>query len=438
MRGKVIVVQGGQYGSEGKGEIIGKISTSYGNVAACVRTGAINAGHTVHYRGQRFAMQQVPCGWVDPSMELLIGPGAYIHPPTLEREILDIRKRAGLDITKRLLIDRRAGIHTQHHQAMAEVVDRHTSIGATGKGCAEATIQKISRRGEEGWQGLFSNRAFGAPLCEVKIGDVPVVIDRHLSHGGDILVEGTQGTLLDLHHGAYPYTTSRMTTAAAWLAEAGIAATETVETVLVVRTYPIRVAGNSGPLPNEINWWHLWQIWRGHEGAPQVSEAAENLYRRNIDVRAEIMGYDPGCFSLNMTTEDQAWRYKWREPLSKAPSEALEAVGKQTLGLYSELASAIEMTTVTKKPRRIAALSIEDLRRTATIERPTYVVVTFMNYLFPEIWMADNKPLAAPEIWRRVDRYLYWLGSEIGAPVVGYSIGPGPAGLVRFGSHPIW
>lgn len=420
MPGKVIIVQGGQYGSEGKGQVCAFIDKQRGGIPAHVRTGSINAGHTIYHMGRQYKMQQIPVGWVNPNAELFIGAGAYVHIPTLLREVDEIQLTTGEFIGHRLVIDPNAYIHGEQHETQAAAAGRHLTIGATGKGCAEAVIEKIKSRGEDREPKLV--RYSNLPM-RFQVRDVEPILNDHLESGRDVLVEGTQGTLLDLHHGPYPYTTSRMTTSANWLAEAGISPRRRIETALVIRTYPIRVAGNSGPLPSETTWQTLWRHWYGVPNAPQVSPQSIEAFEAYVNDRASI----PDFARLHpyMTPDD---RYRHRAALSRAQSDALTLLSQEQPDLYSEIVGAIEMTTVTKKPRRIASLDLDDILKSIRIEQPSYLVVTFCNYLFPGTWLGP-KDNHNHKDWDALKSWLAWLESYTGVEVRYYSVGPGMEGL---------
>lgn len=121
------------------------------------------------------------------------------------------------------------------------------SIGSTGKGVGAAIIGKVSRAG-------IVNLARDHNDLQSFLGDVATRANELIDSGGHIFLEGTQGFGLSLHHGFYPYVTSRETNAASLAGEAGISPLLIDQVILVIRTYPIRVAGNSGPLRYEVTW----------------------------------------------------------------------------------------------------------------------------------------------------------------------------------------
>jgi adenylosuccinate synthase len=124
------------------------------------------------------------------------------------------------------------------------------SVGSTGQGVGAATSRKILRTAADPAVQLAKD----TPLLATFIKPTLEVLETAFSVGARIFLEGTQGTGLSLHHGTYPYVTSRETSSSGCLAEAGIAPGRLRKTVMAIRTYPIRVGGNSGPMQNEQSW----------------------------------------------------------------------------------------------------------------------------------------------------------------------------------------
>lgn len=243
------LVIGGQWGSEGKGVIVNHIANKYD---VHVRVGSPNAGHTIYYDGYRFTMRQIPVGWVNKDALLIIGRGAVIDMNVLLDEV---RMCEAFDpsIRERLYVDSYAAVITPNDiQNEEHLVDRISSVG-TGSGSVRQN--RISRTGRNYVQFKYVADSFG--LSSLQEDDTSAMIDMLQSKGQDILVEGTQGSGLSLHHAEYPYVTSVDTNAAGLMSEVGLSPFQVTGVTLVVRSYPIRVAGNSGPLPNEISWEEL-------------------------------------------------------------------------------------------------------------------------------------------------------------------------------------
>ena len=239
----VDVLVGGEYGSEGKGQIAAYLAPEY---EVLIRVGGPNAGHTVYEEPTPFTFHQLPSGTRrNPAAQIVLGPGAVI---SVDRVIDEIAK---CEISKdRLAIDPQAMI-IEEDDRLAErgLVE---NIGSTGQGVGAATVRKILRTSAVPPVRLARDE----PQLKDYIKETRVVLDDAFAAGHRILLEGTQGTGLSLHHGRYPYVTSRDTSVSGCLAEAGIAPSRVQRTLLVCRTYPIRVespaGGDSGPMTNEI------------------------------------------------------------------------------------------------------------------------------------------------------------------------------------------
>ncbi len=234
-----------QWGSEGKGKIAAYLASEY---KAMVRSGGPQAGHTFYHQGKKYINRQIPCGVINPDCKLYFSPAGLVDLNVLQGEI----KRYQLS-PSRLLIDRQALVVTAEHKAMEREASLEQRIGSTREGVGAAQAEKIWRRGilmEEYLRQrpeLFAVRDF--------VGDTTAAVHSHLQQKQPVLLEGTQGFGLCLNHGTYPYVTSRDVTAAALLNDAGIPPSDHRFTIGVLRTYPIRVGGNSGPTGSkELAW----------------------------------------------------------------------------------------------------------------------------------------------------------------------------------------
>ena len=235
--GYVDVIVGGQYGSEGKGQIAGYLASEYD---VLVRVGGANAGHSVWAEPRILKFHLLPSGTVaNPNAQIVLGPGAVISLRVLLREISEF----GVDAS-RLAVDPKAMVVTPDDvNAEGGIVK---SIGSTGQGVGAATARKVRRQ----------DVRLAKDFSDLK----PYLANTHNILGGAlranrrVLLEGTQGTALSLHHGPYPHVTSRDTTSTGCLSEAGIPLGSVRKILMVCRTYPIRVGGPSGPMKGEISW----------------------------------------------------------------------------------------------------------------------------------------------------------------------------------------
>ncbi|MFE7408697.1 adenylosuccinate synthetase [Isoptericola sp. NPDC057559] len=236
----VDVLVGAQYGSEGKGNIAYYLAPEY---EVLVRVGGPNAGHKVRHRGVVHTHRSLPSGSLaNPGADLIVGPGAVIRYDVLMSEL------AGTGVDRsRVRIDPHVMVITAEDQAN-EVALRQ-AIRSTAEGGGSAAARRIL------------GRASSDPML---VGDYPefkefradtgALLNSAFERGARVLVEGTQGTGLSLFHGQYPHVTSRDTTVAGTLAEAGIGPRRVRRAIMVARTYPIRVNGESGPMGEEIDW----------------------------------------------------------------------------------------------------------------------------------------------------------------------------------------
>jgi adenylosuccinate synthase len=236
----VDVIVGGQYGSEGKGNICSHLAHEY---EVLVRVGGPNAGHMVADPPYKYV--QIPSGTgSNGKAKILIGPGATIWVPRILKEIAD----HGLK-TDRIVIDENAMIIEQSDLDFeSRTID---SIGSTKQGVGAATARKIIGREQEE-MGAPVRLARDHPDLKEFVGSTARELENAYASGKRIMLEGTQGTSLSLHHGPYPHVTSRETTASGCLADAGIAPSRVRRIVMVTRTYPIRVGGRSGHMAIEI------------------------------------------------------------------------------------------------------------------------------------------------------------------------------------------
>jgi adenylosuccinate synthase len=237
----VDVLVGAQYGSEGKGNICAHIAKEYD---VLMRVGGPNAGHKVAH--PKYDYIQLPSGTLsNPKAKILIGAGATLSVRQVLKEIED------LELTEdRLSIDPQAIIIEDKDIYQEE--GTLGVIGSTKKGVGVATARKILGRDNKEYFGSKVRLARDVAEFGKFIRDTKIELEKAYASDKMILLEGTQGTDLSLHHGEYPYVTSRETTASGCIADAGIAPTRVRKVIMVMRTYPIRVGGASGPMMSEI------------------------------------------------------------------------------------------------------------------------------------------------------------------------------------------
>ena len=278
---RTIVVVGAQWGDEGKGKLVDVLAERAHWVVRY--QGGANAGHTVDLGDSHFVLHQIPSGILHPGVRCAIGNGVVLDPDTLFTEI-DGLVRDGVDVEGRLYVSDRAHLVLPYHKLVDSESHASQAIGTTGRGIGPAYEDKVARRGvrvvdlrhRDRLQALVEQgvghanaqlQRFGSdkrvtcddtlalldrlaerllPLAE----DVGLVIHRARQTGAAILLEGAQGSLLDIDHGTYPFVTSSSTTSGGAAIGAGISPMMIDAVLGVVKAYTTRV-GN-GPLPTEL------------------------------------------------------------------------------------------------------------------------------------------------------------------------------------------
>ena len=230
------VLAGGQWGDEGKGKIISALALK-DEPSAIARAGVgPNAGHTIYYKGKKLGLREIPCGFVQEKAELYIGAGVLVDPEVFFKEI-DATGTKG-----RIFVDKRCTIITPEHKRLDLAPDLKGKIGTTGTGCGPANSDRALRR---------AKLAQEVPELAEFLADVPVEVNKFLDKKKDVLVEGTQGSLLSLYYGyEYPFVTSKDTNASTFAADVGIGPRRVDEVIVVFKSYPSRV-GN-GPFPSQM------------------------------------------------------------------------------------------------------------------------------------------------------------------------------------------
>lgn len=326
-KGRLTVLVGGQYGSEGKGAIAAHIASKY---KIHVRVGSPNAGHTIYWNGYKHVMQSIPCGWINPDADIVIGRGALLNMKQLMKELVHIMQFYPNFLT-RLFIDAEAGILDEkfHEEEGGTEGEMHRRIGSTGEGVGPARIARIKRDPSAFRQ--FKDVAEEYGLSQCVINNTPRFIAKSQDYGFNILIEGTQGSALSLLHSHWPYCTSIDTNAAGIISEVGIAPSRVTDVLMVCRTYPIRVAGNSGPMNNEISWDDLLDM-NGVPITPEKTTVTHKIRR--------IAEWDDGLFEqsclLNAPTQIALTFADYVDPSLYGKKDAKEIMGSLPLNKFME------------------------------------------------------------------------------------------------------
>jgi adenylosuccinate synthase len=230
------VIVGGAFGDEGKGKIISYIALKK-NPAIAVRGGVgPNAGHTVVVSGRTLKLRMLPSAVVNDKIELMIGAGVLVDPRILLKEIQETQSET------RTMVDFNSAIIEQRHIELDKQGYLKEKIGTTGTGTGPANADRIMRN---------ARLAKDEPTLAKYVGDVALKVNNAIDQNQDVLVEGTQGTLLSLYHGTYPFVTSKDVSASAICSDVGIGPKKVTDVIAVFKSYFTRVG--SGPLSGELS-----------------------------------------------------------------------------------------------------------------------------------------------------------------------------------------
>ncbi len=280
-----VIVLGLQWGDEGKGKIVDVLSEKADVVARY--QGGHNAGHTVVIKNEKFILHVIPSGILYKGKKCLIGNGVVVDPASLLEEINGLKERGIVIDKNNLFLSKNAHVIMPYHMALDrenEKLRGSKSIGTTGRGIGPAYCDKINRSGIRVadllqpeffkeklkanlfhinflLENLYKARVFSidniyneymgyAEKLKEHVADTDIIIGKTIAGGGNILLEGAQGTLLDVDHGTYPYVTSSNPTAGGACTGLGIGPTKISRVLGVVKAYTTRVG--AGPFPTEI------------------------------------------------------------------------------------------------------------------------------------------------------------------------------------------
>ena len=295
----VSIVVGGQFGSEGKGKVsLELVRLSTERRIAVARVGGPNSGHTAYNRnGRKYALRQLPAGAIDRNVDIVFPAGSYIDVDVFLREIEE------LDYPRdRIFVSPYANIITLEQKVWEVEAGLVSGIGSTGSGVGGAIMAQVAREATN--FPLHRHDAMHCGVLEPFLRDTIPLMRSWLDAGARIVIEGTQGFGLSLYDGGHwPKATSRATTAAAALAETGLSPMDVDNVALVIRSYPIRVAGNSGPLPGETSWEAISESIDAQADLREFTTVTKKLRRvGHFDasvVKASIACNNPNMVVLN-------------------------------------------------------------------------------------------------------------------------------------------
>jgi adenylosuccinate synthase len=410
------VVVGAQWGDEGKGKIVDALSRSADVVARY--QGGPNAGHSVVHRGETLVLHLVPSGILHDGRRCLIGNGVVIDPWRLREEVTKLESR-GIRASRQLGVSGAAHVILPYHRAVEATSERGPgAIGTTGRGIGFAYRDKAARIGVR-VSDLFDRAYFvaqvdrnlarlsleypeaaaeiagmsGASLhgqlgeltrwLESLVTDVGEELAAALAQGQHVLLEGAQGTLLDLDHGTYPFVTSSPASAAGAPLGVGLGPSVVNEVVGVTKAYATRVG--HGPFPSEMP----------DDEAARLREAGEEY--------GATTGRPRRCGWLDLPALRYAARVNGLTQLVVTKLDVLDA--------FAELQVAVGY--------RRQGLPVTGFPASAReLERCTPVWRKFPGW---------ESPTTAARRWsdlpERARDYLEWIEREVGVPITTVSVG---------------
>src|SRR5262245_2075955 len=280
---KNIVVVGAQWGDEGKGKVVDILAPHFDIVARY--QGGHNAGHTVRIGDRKFILRLIPSGILHEECTCVIGNGLVVDPRAFNAEIQELRE-AGVECDKRLFISSRAHLILPYHAALDRAREDRlgaNSVGTTMRGIGPAYEDKAARTGIRAGDLLFPDlvrervranieeknlelASLGSELLDLDstvdaylaealrlqpfVRDTATMLNAAIGEGGTVLIEGAQGTMLDVDHGTYPFVTSSSATAGGAATGLGLPPKKISGVLGIAKAYTTRVGG--GPFPTEL------------------------------------------------------------------------------------------------------------------------------------------------------------------------------------------
>ncbi len=282
--GRIVVIVGAQWGDEGKGKVVDLLTD---RVTAVARfQGGHNAGHTLVIDGEKTVLSLIPSGVLRDHVRCFIGNGVVLSLEALLSEA-DMLAARGVPVFERLQVSPMCPLVLPSHIALDRMRERASGdrkIGTTGRGVGPAYEDKVARRAVRvsdlfqpellaarirelvDYHNFLLQHRFQAPQADSRaildeclaqaervkplVGDVALGIKRIQQGGGSILLEGAQGTLLDVDHGTYPFVTSSNTVAGNAAVGVGLGPRDIDYVLGITKAYTTRVG--AGPFPTEL------------------------------------------------------------------------------------------------------------------------------------------------------------------------------------------
>jgi adenylosuccinate synthase len=403
---------GAQWGDEGKGKVV-DLFAQYADVVVRFGGGA-NAGHTLVVGGEKIVLHLVPSGALHPRARCVIAQGTVVDPEVLAHEV-DVLRERGLLETPRVFISDRAHLVLPQHKAIDGLREQgEGAIGTTKRGIGPAYEDKVARRGlrvgdllrpERFREKLRANLEAWRPVAAALSGELPAeseIAEKYLAlgkalaphvtdtstlvwdairGGQNVLLEGAQGTMLDVDHGTYPFVTSSTVIAGGACGGAGIGPSAIERVVGITKAYTTRVGG--GPFPTELH---------GEEG--------ERLRKAGAEYGATT-GRPRRCGWLDIPALRFAARVNGLDELAMTKLDVLAGLGEIRVCTHYELDG-----------KRLDAPPYDDLDRVS----PVYETLEGWTEDLGACATIDALPTAARRYVKRVEELV---GCRIGMVSIG-------------------
>lgn len=394
----VISVIDGAAGSCGKAKVVGEIATDKDvKLGAAVTNCMPNAGHTfVDEKGNATIFRNVPVSSVNQETELFIGPGSAIDMDVFQEELERTKKYVG---ERKIYVHEMVPLIEERHKQYEK---EHIKSGSTFKGCGAVTQEKVIR--DQKLQ--FFRSLKNAVLCSNE--EWLERLYKHLDNPFEyVLLEGSQGCDLDLNHsGNYPYVTSRNVSTSQLLADSGISAERLLQTIMVIRPFPIRISNvtkdgkiiYTGSYGNgeELTWTQInlasmfdtypcrgdVECYPSHLSTKYIQKLlghTNEIYLKQL-FGANYRSIKPEDITLLQALELERLMYKSKGE-KEYETKILELEMIDSDFPPNTIFDQSEQTTVTKMERRIFDLDIEKLKNNCRINTPSSLYLNFFQHL---------------------------------------------------------
>ena len=460
MAQNVIAVLDGEAGSCGKGKACGRIATDTTIILGASITNCMpNAGHTfVDDEGNSFVFRNIPIAIINPYTELFIGPGSAIDMDVFVKEYESVK-----DLLKgrKIYVHEMVPLIEERHKKYER---RHIKSGSTFKGCGAVAMEKLIRDPRTKYFETYKDAVV------VSSKEWKDRLKEHLDNPYEyVMLEGAQGCDLGINHsGNFPYTTQRNVSTAQMLADSGIPADCLLQTIMVIRPFPIRISNitndgryiNSGSYGTgrqltwtDVNLGALNGVYPYRGNCPyevylEQCYHAQPILDENIDKILTMYKYLPaeykmqlleGKYKRKIRSNDvdlelalEIERLYWKSlKIRKYTSVIIKR--KSNNGRVFDNCDYIiidlsEMTSVTKKERKIFDLDIEKLISNCMDNHPSGLYLNFAQQLDLNLKSKTGNYSDIIKDTRinkdNLDRYLEWIESECNIPVVELGTGP--------------